>query len=171
MSARDRILERRAAFVAAAIAVSAAGMSACDDDVVGPTVCLEPSIDCDASPGSVDLVAPKQMCVGDKFKLEAYMSWCGDGSKPVFATSDPNLLVVDGSTAIALKPGKVTITALMGKSSGSALVEILPCADGGVDAGPGPASDAGSDATGDVAPSADATDAPASPSDGGADGD
>lgn len=157
MTARDRILERRAAFVAAAIAVSAAGLG-CDEDITGPTVCLEPAIDCDASPGSVDLVAPKQMCVGDEFTLEASMSWCGDGSKPVFATSDPALLVIDGSTAIALKPGKVTITALIGKNSASASVDVLACAE---DAG----ADAASEASSDGAPSSDGSSGDAAASD------
>lgn len=149
MTARDRILQRRGAFIAAAI-VGAAGLPAC-----GPTACLEPSVNCDANPNGVVLDAPGKVCVGDRFELNAYQSYCGDGSKPVFATSDPDLLVIDGTTALAKKTGRVTITVLFGTRSATATVDIVSCADASTDSGRDSGTESGTESGTDSGTDAD----------------
>lgn len=161
MSARDRILERRARFVAAAM-VSAAMLPGCEgpDDGRYAEPCLSMPRTCDDVYLNRVLV-PSTVCAGERFEVQADApSDCA----PVFATSDPDLLVIDGSTAVARKPGKVTITAIFRRGTVSAEVEILACAsdaaaetasDGALEA---PASDAAAEAASDATPG-DAPDA------------
>jgi len=132
--ARRRILERRARFVAAAMALGAsAGVAACE-----PQVCLEPVLDCDADTRELVIDAPASVCAGDVFRLTAVkVGLCGaDAVSPrtVFATSDATLLVIDGASARALKPGTVVVSALFEGNEAKASIVIAPCADAAVDA-------------------------------------
>lgn len=127
MSTRDRILERRARFVAAAAAAMVVG---CDGpDAAEPQVCLSQALTCDHAWG---IVVPTQVCVGDRFDVRLSVPI---DCRAVYATSDPELLVFDGRTAIARKPGKVTITAIFDTGTSTADVEIRACpADAASDA-------------------------------------
>lgn len=85
-------------------------------------------------------VALEAPCVGDRFPVRALRgpSYCTDSKAlpAVFATSNPDLLVVDSTqfdpaVAIARGPGRVTITALHEGARGSADVVIADCSDDG----------------------------------------
>lgn len=134
MSTRDRILERRARFVAAAAAAMVVG---CDG--VGPAepqVCLSQALTCDRA---WPIEVPESVCVGDRFDVRMSVPI---ECPAVYATSDPELLVFDGRTAIALKPGKVTITAIFDSGTSTADVELRACAaDAAVDVSSDAAND------------------------------
>jgi len=151
---RRRVLERRARFVAAAMTLGAAsGVAACE-----PMVCLDVPPDCDADTRRLVVTAPTSVCEGDRFSLVAEdTGYCGTEivtSRAVFATSDPALLVIEGATARALKPGAVTVTALFDGREGQASLVIGACTDAATDAGTdaATATDVLDDTTGDAAP-------------------
>lgn len=147
MSTRERILERRARFVAAAAAAMVVG---CDGvSPVEPQVCLSQALTCDRA---WPIEVPADVCVGDRFDVRLSVPI---DCHAVYATSDPELLVLDGRTAIALKPGKVTITAIFDTGTSTADVEIHACA---VDAATDVPSDAASDALSDTASDVSDTD-------------
>lgn len=149
---RRKILARRNQFVAAALAASSAAvLPACDTQA---QVCLEPMWECDEH--TLVAHAPDEVCVGDRFAVRASRG-CDGGGLPedvtagvVFATSDPELLVIEGSMALARGEGVVELTAIIDGLTATKKVHVLACADVGADAG-----DASSP---DASPSADAGD-------------
>ncbi|MBI2388055.1 MAG: hypothetical protein HYV09_00435 [Deltaproteobacteria bacterium] len=150
MNARDRILERRARFVAAAM-VSAAMLPGCDGTSEAE-VCLSMAVSCD-DVYLHTINVPATVCAGDRFEVQVDAP---PGCSFVLATTDPELLVIEGTTATALRPGKVKIEALFERGVIGANITILACdADASTEA----ASDGAGDAPDDAAASGDAPDA------------
>lgn len=148
--ARSRILERRARFVAAAMTLGAAsGVAACE-----PQVCLEMAVDCDADVPTLLVDGPSSLCVGEQASFTATTSGsCGGEtvtSRAVFATSDPALLVFEGSRARALGVGSVVVTALFDGKKATTTVQLVECADASAP------KDVGTDADSSAATDADA---------------
>ncbi len=81
--------------------------------------------------------AQLQACVGDRFPLRALRryDWCPsahDALPAVFATSDPDVLVIEGkgydpAQAVARGPGQVTITAVHESETASVEITVEDC--------------------------------------------
>ena len=138
MTARHRILQRRAQFIAAAVASVAIGCS--DDEQTAdaePQPCL--SQYCEPEVGQVtsfEIVATAPLCVGGDVNLEARVRRC-DGSSgkvtAVWKSSDPAILSVDATGRASPKAtGKATITATAEGRQTTETFDVTACLDGGM---------------------------------------
>lgn len=82
--------------------------------------------------------APSTACAGDRFDVRVLRDTryrdVDLTADAVFATSDPDVLVIEGSKALARAPGVVRLTAIVGSKTANKTLLVKSCSDAGEDA-------------------------------------
>lgn len=141
MTPRDRILQRRASFVASAIAGMALGCSSEQEPVASsPQPCLTAECDPQSQPttGVAIQFSPTYLCVGRDYELEAYAVRCSRPTSRVSAqwtTSDASVATVDTSGRVrAVAAGRARISATFETWQTERTFDVIACSDAGSDA-------------------------------------
>jgi len=134
---RQRILDRRARFLAAAVIGGAVLEVACEAQA-----CLSVAPVCDSDPQTRYVVeGPNKMCTGDRVKVRYVAVYCGSRNDvtadATFTSSNPGVVALESGVVRGLSPGRATITGIFSDGSGmpaSLTVEVRECSDAASDA-------------------------------------